>query len=340
MNSNRRNFISVLNVVACLAVVLLHANGVFWEFSYERYWNTANLIECICYFAVPVFFMNSGVTLIDYRKRYDTKTYVKKRIGKTLIPFFAWSLIGVSYCIISGKVDTENLSLKAVIDSILNTQYVSVYWFFIALFTVYLCIPVLGVIPEEKRKKVFGYVIILSFVLNILYPFLCSFTGIWYNNGIAMPLGNNYLIYVLLGYCMDRYEIPGKMKKAIYGLGLLGFLMHWLGTWYWSREAGEIVQFFKGYLNVPCVLYSSAVFLAVRSLSLPEIVVKISDKVSRLTFGIYLIHWYLLDCILTYTSVNRYSIVYRLLGGVVVFVLSGILTKMIKKVPVVKVLIP
>lgn len=51
----RKIYIQILGVLSCLAVVVLHTNGCFWDFSYERYWLTANLIENLCYFAVPIF---------------------------------------------------------------------------------------------------------------------------------------------------------------------------------------------------------------------------------------------------------------------------------------------
>lgn len=68
----KKIYIQILGVIACLAVVAMHVNGCFWQFSYDRYWITANIIECICYFAVPIFFMISGATLLNYRKRYTT----------------------------------------------------------------------------------------------------------------------------------------------------------------------------------------------------------------------------------------------------------------------------
>ena len=62
------NYISVLSVISAIAVVILHTNE-FWIFSRENYWFTANLIECLFYFAVTIFFMISRITLIDYRDR-------------------------------------------------------------------------------------------------------------------------------------------------------------------------------------------------------------------------------------------------------------------------------
>ena len=102
MHNKYRQYITVLNVLSALSVVFLHANSCFWGFSYEPYWLTANVIESVFYFAVPVFFMISGANLIDYHKRYDTKTFFEKRIHKTLIPFICWSIIGLFYMSIPG----------------------------------------------------------------------------------------------------------------------------------------------------------------------------------------------------------------------------------------------
>lgn len=95
---NKKNYITLLKVLSAISVVYLHANGCFWTFSSEkRYWATANVIESFFYFAVPVFFMITGATLIDYRDRYDTKTFFKKRFQKTAIPFLLWSVFGLGF---------------------------------------------------------------------------------------------------------------------------------------------------------------------------------------------------------------------------------------------------
>lgn len=97
MEKKNYNYITVLSVISAFAVVLLHTNGCFWTFKREPYWFSANIIESVFYFAVPVFFMISGATLIDYRERYSTGTFLKKRFKKTVIPFFVWSIVGLVY---------------------------------------------------------------------------------------------------------------------------------------------------------------------------------------------------------------------------------------------------
>ena len=81
-------YIDFLGCISAFAVVMLHTNEVFHIFSYEAYWVTANAIECLMYFAVPVFLLISAATLLNYRERYSTKEFFIRRMHKTLIPFF------------------------------------------------------------------------------------------------------------------------------------------------------------------------------------------------------------------------------------------------------------
>lgn len=72
-------YITTLTVLSCIGVLFLHMNGIFWTFSKDSTWISANVIESIFYFSAPMFLMISGATLLDYRDRYDTKTFFKKR---------------------------------------------------------------------------------------------------------------------------------------------------------------------------------------------------------------------------------------------------------------------
>ena len=85
-------YIDVLAILSAFAVVMLHANGVFWSHPAGRLWLTSNCIETLFYFAVPVFFMISGATLMDFRAKYSTKEYFVRRLVRAGIPFLAWKI--------------------------------------------------------------------------------------------------------------------------------------------------------------------------------------------------------------------------------------------------------
>lgn len=53
-----------LNILATVAVVYMHCNGLVHTYSDTWAWRQALIIEVLCYWAVPVFFMLSGATLI------------------------------------------------------------------------------------------------------------------------------------------------------------------------------------------------------------------------------------------------------------------------------------
>lgn len=75
---NRIIYFDVLNILAIFAVIAMHCNGIVHGNPLVRAWNSSLLVDCVFYWAVPIFFMLSGATLIKYRERYDTKHFLRK----------------------------------------------------------------------------------------------------------------------------------------------------------------------------------------------------------------------------------------------------------------------
>ena len=74
MKSKRVLYFDILNILAIISVIALHHSGIVHANPNIRAWNTSLIVECLCYFAVPVFIMLSGANLLTYRDKYDTKT--------------------------------------------------------------------------------------------------------------------------------------------------------------------------------------------------------------------------------------------------------------------------
>lgn len=276
----KKIYIQILGVIACLAVVAMHVNGCFWQFSYDRYWITANIIECICYFAVPIFFMISGATLLNYRKRYTTAVFFKKRFGKTLVPFLIWSVISA---------------------------------------------------------------ILVYFVLEALAPLVCNLMHIEFNEGFEMPAVGGYLIYTLLGYWIDNYELSKKWRCVIYAAALGGFLLMLVGTQILSLKNGTVDTTFKEYRNVPCILYSTGIFLFFKNIKNEKALgclAKLTAPFSSLTFGIYLVHFYLVQMVAIYQIFPITSIKYRIFGTIAIFLISAVAVRILQMIPVIRKAIP
>lgn len=335
MNKSRKIYLDYLNVLSALSVVMLHMNGVVWEFNYGRSWITANIIENLFYFAVPVFFMISGVTLINYSDRYSTKEFLKKRFTRTFIPFIFWSLIGLIYFIHFGEIKTKDLSLLHLIDLIFNTKIVAIYWFFPPLFGLYLSMPILTNIKKEKRKDLFKYLIIVGFALICVEQF-CQIAKIPFN-GVTISMASGYVQYLLIGYYIDNYDIQKKNRIIIYILGILSLIFVIIAIWMTSYAVGGVDKTFKSYLSPFCILYSSALFLFFKHVQYDSL--KVLNKIvfffRNCTFGVYLLHYFVVYYLYFVLNLNRFSIYMRLFGGLAVFVAVGLLTKVLKHVPVI-----
>ena len=257
-------YIILLNVISAISVVFLHANAVFWTFSTDAYWFSANIIESVFYFAVPIFFMISGATLINYKERYSTRKFFKKRIKKTFIPFVIWSLIGFLYCLLTGKIRVSNLNLKYIINGILGTSIINIYWFFPALFCCYLCIPLFASVAVKERKRVFSYLAVACFIVNCFIPFINSICYNRFEWPFSINVGSGYILYLLIGYLLNEYELENIYKNIIYICAVIGLLIHIIGTYCLSMNAGMIIQTFKGYNNVPCILYSVGIWVFIK----------------------------------------------------------------------------
>lgn len=249
--AERIDFIDYLNVLSCIAVIALHCNGCFWNFSYERYWKTSVFIECFFYWAVPCFFMITGATLIDYRNKYSTKTFFEKRFWRSVVPFLFWSIVWILYTkMYKGK------GLMELIDILINAKANGVYWFFPALFSVYLAIPVLGFIDEHKKILAFNYMIFISLITNSILPMLFSLSNVNYNYSLTSLISGGYMVYVLIGYLLVHYynSLCFRTRMWIYLCGLCGFAARALTVLIWSLEDGKINNTLGGVFRSP---YSS-----------------------------------------------------------------------------------
>lgn len=332
--SYEKNYISILNVLACIGVVILHT----FETGYTSDANFVFevLIRAIAYCAVPVFFMITGATLIDYRERYDTKTFFKKRLLKVIIPLIIWSIIYFIINFFKGKFSINDLSFKFVFEYFFLVKTNPIFWFFVVIIGIYLAIPVISLIPQETRRKAFLYIIIITFVFNQFLPDLLYHLNLNYNYDLKFPLTySGWISFIFIGYYIDKYEIVKKHRVIIYVLGIIGFLTMVVPTIFISYHKNESCSWFDEYYDAPCVLYSASVFLFFKSkINNNQIVTKIIpffNFVAPTTLGIYVLHIAIRDFL-------RYFYTYSYFGMNLVLTLSilticFIVVKIVQKIP-------
>lgn len=352
MENNKKYilYFDLLNIFACFAVVALHVNGAVHTFAKTRNWVSCMFIEALFYFAVPVFFMLTGATLMNYRKRYDTGAFFKKRIFKTFVPFMIWSIIGICWSIFytkGMKISDINTPAK-FISAVINCKGMGIYWFFPALFSVYLTIPLFSLVDEDKRigkKGIFTYLILVYIVLNVLLPFVCRLTGIQWNSALNAVSCGGYVVWFLIGYLLANTDINKKFRILIYILGLLGFFMYFYLTVQKSFKAGNFDKTYAGYMNIPAMLMGTAVFVFFKYgkwnfIEKHEKAVKFVRNLSAASFGVYLIHYYIKDFSIRHFGIDPRSTLYRIVGIFIIYGLSVIIVRVIQKIPVIRKMVP
>ncbi len=117
-----------------------------------------------------------------------------------------------------------------------------------------------------------------------------------------------------------------------------------VGTYLLSIERGSLQSIFKGYNNVPCVLYSLGIFVLLKDIS--KRIEKIDwirntiTVLGKYTFEVYLIHWYIIIIFNDMFEINTKSIFYRLLFPYSVYVIVIAIVWCMRKIPLIRDIVP
>ena len=294
--SRRVLYYDVLNVLACLAVISLHHNNIVHTYSDSLMWKTALIPEAVCYWAVPVFLMLSGATLMNYRAKYDTATFFRRRLSRALIPFLAWSALVLVWkvCVI-GSYTLSPVSVRTVLDAIINNRVESRYWFFPLLIACYLMMPVFSWLTGKRCRSTLWYLVLAMFLFQGVITPLCKVVGLSWNSTLAPPL-HRYFIYIPLGYLLSTTSFTAVERRLIYLVGLGGTAFRYVAVYLLCTADGAKNDIFFDYAAFPAVLQAVAVFVWAKSVDWARVLRALRltperlAKLSSCSLGIYLIH--------------------------------------------------
>ena len=342
-----RAYLSIINIFAAFAVVMLHTNGIVYgpeANSSQASYIISHAINSFCNFAAPVFYMITGATLMDYAERYSTKEYFKKRLKKTFIPFIIWSFIAFLFCKYYMHFNVSWSPLE-MIDKTFNYGYVNLYWFFMPLFGIYLLLPVLT--DLNGKYKVFRYMLIAGVISVMAIPLICRFLNIEFNVNLKLSAATGFSLYPVLGYFLDRSELTRKVRIIIYTAGLSGLALFFAGTLVLKGSNGYYSEFsdiFMANSNLPCFLWAGAVFVFFKQIfgskTFSEKALKLIKTLSGLSFGIYLIHFYILMPAVRELGIDCGSLIWKIGGAIVIYALSAGIVFLLKKIPLLKRIVP
>ena len=345
--NNRIVYFDILNIIAIIAVIAMHCNRIVHIDPNIRAWNTSLIVDCVCFFAVPIFCMLSGATLMNYREKYDTKTFFKKRVLKVLIPFIFWAAV---MFIGKGATDQLNITKLKSIKDWLNAFFANkeegIYYFMFEILGIYLTMPLFSLLAKEENRKTLWFTVLLFFIFNGFLPNILGVIGIQYNNSLSVRIGG-YTIFVILGYLLHTQDIKEKDRILIYIGALVGLVYRYSTTFIWSKQAGEVIKKSWGsYYTWHSILLACAVFLIIKNMNIDkklqgkEKIIKALAKISSCSFGIYLMHLIIMHYEIKLLDINIYSWQWRTMGVLTTYLISLIIVLIIKKIPVLRRTVP
>lgn len=231
MKKERLFYIDLLNCIAILSVLMLHSSQIYrvapWGSGIQI---EGRFLQSLFIPAVFIFFMISGETLISYQERYDTKTFLIKRLRRVGIPFVFWSfayyLFDTKFTAEPGPYFHPNPGLKDFIASFSNNTINGLFWFFYVIIALYIFTPFLAQMITKHQNYLF-FTVVIYFFVNCIMQFSIQLFGLHLDvKQLSLPLmTSSYLGFYIMGYLI-KINYFSRLQKNIWKiLGLISFII-------------------------------------------------------------------------------------------------------------------
>lgn len=288
----------ILRVVASFSIVLLHVSASYWSVVdvHSREFLVMTIYNSFTRFAVPVFFMLSGLFLVS-PDRENSGPW--KRILRLLILFYVWSAFyafqGVAVDALNGKFSMEvwRASVERFIFGHVHM------WFIQILLGFYILIPVARQICA--KKEIVKYYLILWIVFRFFFPYLTDYFH-WYTlqariGSLGMDILAGNFGYFLLGYYLNETDIRKEARWLIYvmGLGSVG-----VTAFFTVRDcitSGTYVESWFSPASPNVLIMSTAIFICFKYCKVFEMAKRtlIWEKLSGYTYFVYMFHMFVIE---------------------------------------------
>ena len=323
MPTERIVFLDWLRFIACFMVILVHCIEPFYlggpEGTYIASWGDAfwtTVINSALRPAVPLFVMASSYLLFPLKT--DTITFFKKRFSRVLIPFVVWTVL---YAVIPMAGAGESFDITANFSTLrFNFMMHSGHlWFVYMLIGVYMLMPLLSPwAGKVSRKEERGFLCIWAFttILPFFRPAAQAVTGypnLWgecpWNGFGAFYYISGFIGFLVLGHYLRTYvkELSwAKTLAAAVPFWIAGYAVTAGGFWeLMPKEAGfplsasyETAVYMEttwNFCTFGVMMQTVAYFMLIRKITSSGWIYRhIVNPVSKASYGIYLMHMFIL----------------------------------------------
>ncbi|MBQ9985537.1 MAG: acyltransferase family protein [Oscillospiraceae bacterium] len=322
-----------LRIFATVAVVVIHIAGAeLFACGINTFeWSIYNILDSFSRFSVPVFLMISGALFLDPENNIETKRIYSKNLLRIITAFLFWSVI---YALTEYSGDK-----LAFFRSVLLGHYHMYFLFIIA--SLYVAVPILRKICENKKTAV--YFLILAVLSVFILPSVAKLPHMSFlydiDEKMRFRLVGGYSAYFIGGYYLNRTELSKPGRRIIYVLGIAAFIATAALTKYFSMKTNSVFDGFYSWFSITTMLEAVCVFVFAKhhfSSSLKtERGERLLSALSKLTFGVYLVHVLVIKLIDTsgvFASIDN-ALIYFVLKTALTLVTSFLVSYALNKLP-------
>lgn len=351
MNTEIKNYnfsIDFIRGIAIIFVVILHILSLEQFQSNQLEWWLKAIVESVAKSGVPLFIMISGYLLLATSKITKISDFYKKRLARIGIPILFWTLFYyVAYNLYFG----QNINLtKFLYDIFYLNIFYHLYFLYIIL-GLYLLTPFF-INVYSKTKRIYKLLIIaVLFTSSLLYMFIHYYTSYRYNYWTILTVFIPFIPYYLVGDYLRSCVLTYKrfmLLLILYFLILCSTLLVKFNIS--SNIKLENQEMYLSYLldalSINVFTISIITFLLLlyigksKLLILSKFYKKFFKNISNLSFGIYLIHPFILSIVDKYPIYKivkaEIPIIAIITNFIIVFFSSAILTYIISKIPYIR----
>lgn len=340
-------YFDILRIVACFAVIIIHVcSWYLYSDINSPNWQVFNFYNSIVKWSVPIFVMISGALFL--KANYSLEELYKNKILRIFISLCFWSIVYCFYIVYVNK----NFDLKFILFSLITLKGKVHLWFLYMIMGLYILVPFLKKIVEDKF--LIKYFLILSLLFTFIIPKLISVISSFQKDGDVLFNNfvlscNNFNLYFVLGYTsyfilghfLDTETIDEKNKiNIIYTLGVIGFILTMFLSNIYIHYLGKFDELFYDYLSFNIFLESIFVFVFIKKcfehFKFSDKQKNIIIKCSKYSFGAFLVHYLILDILMRFchfTPISFNPLFSVPIIGIIVFVISFFISSLLNKIP-------
>ena len=317
-------YIDIIKVFALLFVIFNHSDDIL--ISSKMYIRIIhNSLFYLSKSAVPLFLMVSGSLLMEKK---DSIPKLIKRIIRVLIPLIIITIIWT-------MTHSNAINILGMIDPF-NVNYFPYWlWYLQALLLLYILMPLIRIITlKNKDKSSFKYIIIiltlLSSITFTVVNIIFKKNQLVITNLLPMPI-----LYFIYGYILSKTN----NKKIVKNISFITLIIAisipaYIATNLMLKKQSYF--FLDDYRNI----YTFIISYYFEKYRKENIFTKVIIHLSNNSYGIYLLHVFVIELILK-TEFIKQLIEFNKLEGIfvliiLVIIILDIITSILRKIPGIK----